>query len=204
MTAGIALPAPGISDGVAGLMMTRRSVREYTAGSLTLAELARVLWAGQGISHSSGKRTVPSAHGLNPLSLYLAAGDVAEVAKGLYAYEPRSNTLEAAGRGDVRDGLFHAAIDDQPWVRSCAALIVITGDVQRAEREFADQPPDGKRGRRYIYVEAGAAAQNIVLQAAELRIASVVVGGFDDDAVKRCLGLEHEPLIMMPMGRMAE
>lgn len=202
MKTGIALPAPGISEGVAALMMTRRSVREYADGSLTLAEVARLLWAGQGISHSSEKRTAPSAHGLNPLSLHLAAGDVADVDKGLYRYEPRSNALEVVGSGDVRGQLFHAAIDEQPWLRSCAALIVIAGDVQRAERAFADQPPDGKRGRRYIYMEAGAAAQNIALQAAELRIASVVVGGFDDAAVKRCLGLEHEPLIMMPMGRM--
>lgn len=203
MTVRIQLPSPGVSEGFAALLMTRRSVREYAGGQLTLHELARLFWTGQGISHSSGKHTVPSPHGLSPLSLYLVAGEVAGVEPGLYGYDPRTNALVAVGHGDLRDSLYRAALEDQPWVKSCAALIVITGDVARTADEFRDQPPAGARGRRYIYMEAGAAAQNIALQAAELRLGSVLVGGFDDNAVKQTLGLEEtEPLVMLPLGRM--
>lgn len=182
--------------------MRRRSVREYADGPLTLAELARLLWAGQGISHSSGKHTAPSPHGLHPLALYLAAGAVTDIVPGLYAYEPRATAIEPLGYGDLRDELYRACLEDQPWVKSCAALIIIAGDMQRTEREFAHQPPDGKRGRRYVHIEAGVAAQNIALQAAELGLGSVLVGGFDDAAVKRHLGLQLEPVIMLPLGRM--
>lgn len=202
MTSSVQLPAPGISEGFGALLMTRRSVREYAAAPLTLPEVARLFWAGQGISHSSGKHTAPSPHDLNPLALYLVAGAVADIDQGLYAYEPRAHTLDPLGYGDLRDELYHASLEDQPWVKSCAALIIIAGDMQRTEREFADQPPDGKRGRRYVHIEAGAAAQNIALQAAELRLGSVLVGGFDDAAVKRHLGLQTEPVIMLPLGRM--
>ena len=183
--------------------MVRRSVRDFATGPVTLAEIAPLFWAGQGISHSSGKHTVPSAHGLNPLSLYLVAGEVTDVAKGLYAYEPRTNALDVIGHGDLRDDLYHAALEDQTWVKNCAALLVISGDVRRMQEEFAEQPPEGTRGLRYIYMEAGAAAQNIALQATELHIGAVLVGGFDDQAVKRCLAVDTEPLIMMPLGRTA-
>lgn len=202
MTSRIQLPAPAASEGFAALLMNRRSVREYVDGALTLEELSRLFWAGQGISHSSGKHTVPSPHALSPLTLHLVAGDVSGMDQGLYTYEPRTNALDAVGHGDLRPPLCRAALEDQPWVGSCAALIVIAGDVARTEREFADQPPDGRRGRRYIYMEAGAAAQNIAIQAAELHLGSVFVGGFDDDAVRECLGLEVEPLVLLPLGRM--
>lgn len=204
MTARLQLPAPGDAEGITALLMARRSVREYSGDCVTLPELAHLLWAGQGVSHSSGKCTVPSPRGLNPLSLYLVAGDVADVDEGLYVYEPRPHALEAVGYGDLRDELYRASLEDQPWVKACAALIVIAGDTARAAREFADQPPDGGRGRRYIFTEAGAAAQNITLRAAGLRLGSVLVGGFDDDAVKRCLGIDLEPLILLPVGRIVE
>lgn len=181
--------------------MARRSVREYAAGPLSLLEIGRLMWAAQGISHSSGKRTTPSPHGLNPLSLYLVAGEVSGLKAGLYVYEPRSHALDALGYGELREDLYRAALDDQPWIRECAALVAITGNMERAESEFSDQPPRGTRGRRYIYMEAGAAAQNIALRAAEMDLGTVLVGGFDDDTVRGCLEIDEEPLIMMPLGR---
>lgn len=201
MTARIQLPVP--SEGLTAALMVRRSVRDYDGEPVSLAELSRLFWAGQGVSHSSGKRTVPSPNGLHPLSLYLVAGRVDGADTGLYRYEPRVHALEPVGHGDLRDHLYGAAFEDQPWIRDCAALIVVAGDVARVENEFADQPPAGKRGRRYVYLEAGAAAQNIALQAAELELGSVLVGGFDDDRVKRLLGIGGEPLVLLPVGRPA-
>lgn len=191
----------GAADGLASLLLQRRSVREYAGGALTLGEVGRLCWAGQGISHGSGKRTVPSAHGLNPLSLRVVAGEVEGVESGVYDYEPSVHALDAVGSGDRRGDLYRAALEDQPWVQSCAALIVISGDLRRAESEFAHQPPRGKRGRRYVYMEAGAAAQNIALQAAGLGLGTVVVGGFDDQAVRRCLAIRTQPLVVIPVGR---
>jgi len=179
-------------------------VREYAVDALTMADAARLLWAGQGVSHSSGKRTAPSAHALHPLSLYLVAGEVEELEAGLYGYDPRAHALDTIGHGDLRSDLYQASLEDQPWVASCAALIVIAGDGPRSEAEFADQPPDGRRGLRYMYMEAGAVGQNIALQAVELPVGTVIVGGFDDDRVRELLGIQTEPLIMMPVGRVRD
>lgn len=204
MTSSIQLPAPSRLEGVAGLLMARHSVREYTGEPLSLLSVARLLWAGQGVNHSSGRRTVPSAHSLSPLTLYLVAADVEEAEAGLYAYEPRSHLLTASGYGDLREDLYRAALEDQPHIRTCPALIVIAGDVERAEAEFAGQPPEGRRGRRYVHIEAGAAAQSIALHAVEMSLGSVLVGGFDDDEVRRCLGIHDQPLVMMPVGHVME
>lgn len=201
MSSRVQLPAPSRLKGLAGLLMARRSVREYTGERVSLLEVARLLWSAQGISHSSGRRTVPSPHGVNLLTLHLVAARVGDLEPGLYLYEPRRHALNAWGYGDLRNDLYRAALEDQPWISACAALIVISGNGEREEAEFADQPPDGKRGRRYMHMEAGMAAQNIALRAVEMKLGTVVVGGFHDEQVARCLGIGTEPLVMMPLGR---
>ena len=54
---------------------------------------------------------------------------------------------------------------------------------------FGQQPPEGQRGTRYSYIETGAAAQNVHLQATALGLGMVLVAGFDDHAVSRALSL---------------
>ncbi|HLE84786.1 MAG TPA: nitroreductase family protein [Thermoanaerobaculia bacterium] len=59
-------------------------------------------------------------------------------------------------------------------------------------------------GRRSIrWLEAGCAGQNVYLEATALRLATVMVGAFDDAEVGRALGLapEEGPLWLMPVGR---
>lgn len=198
------LTTPGETAGLPGLLMARRSVRSYGAGSPTVPDLGRLLWAGQGVSHSSGKRTAPSPRSLCPLTLFLVAAGVADIEAGLYAYEPRAHALDTLGLGDLRIDLYRACLEDQPWVRDCAALIVVAGDIDQSVNKFASQPPDGKRGRRYVYMETGAVAQNIALQAAELGLGTVLVAGFDDVRVQQCLGIDLAPLAMMPLGRLPD
>ena len=53
----------------------RRSVREFSQGSLTPAEISQLLWAGQGITSQAGYRTAPSAgalYPLGPVDIYLS------------------------------------------------------------------------------------------------------------------------------------
>ncbi len=61
----------------------------------------------------------------------------------------------------------------------------------------------GRRGIRYVHMEAGHAAQNLCLQAVALGLGGVTVGAFDDQQVKEILGLpsDHHPLYLIPVGR---
>ena len=178
------------------LLVQRRSIRDYPDTALTLAEIGQCLWAAQGITHSQGFRTAPSAGALYPLELYVVAGRVEDLAKGVYHYEPGHHQLVKTGDDDVRGALTRAALS-QPWVKDASAVIVFTAVYERTTKKY------GKRGRRYVHIEVGHAAQNLFLQSDALGLATVVVGAFDDDAIARVLNIpaDLQPMLLMPIGR---
>ena len=174
----------------------RRSIRDFSPQALTLAELSQLLWAGQGITSQSGFRTAPSAGALYPIELYLAVGRVEGVPAGLFRYQHSKHLLLPVELGDHRAPLSRAALS-QTWIRDAAVVIAVAAVARRTTRKY------GKRGRRYVFMEAGHVAQNICLQATSLGLGSTPVGAFDDDEVKRALELarEAEPLYLLPVGR---
>ncbi len=58
------------------------------------------------------------------------------------------------------------------------------------------------RGRRYVQLEAGHAAQNLLLQAVALGLGAVSMGAFHDTKVRKALSLprNHQPLYLIPGG----
>jgi SagB-type dehydrogenase family enzyme len=196
-TATVALPAPRLDGGVSieRALAERRSVREFARGALTLPQVAQLLWAAQGVTHGNGARTAPSAGALYPLELYLVAGEVHDLAPGLYRYVPGRHQLEPVAAGDMRRELCDAALE-QECVAEGAAVFVFTAVERRTTRKY------GQRGVRFVHIEAGHAAQNLALEATALGLGSVTVGAFDDDAVARLLNLpkDETPLYLMPVG----
>ena len=84
----ITLPEPRRDSGVSveAALQRRRSVREYADKALTVAEVAQLLWAAQGITAPGGRRTAPSAGALYPLETYVVVGNVSGLAPGVYRY----------------------------------------------------------------------------------------------------------------------
>jgi SagB-type dehydrogenase family enzyme len=193
----VRLPSPSQKGNlsVEQALQQRRSVREFGRGQLQLADISQILWSAQGITHADGFRTAPSAGALYPLEIYLAAGDVAGLPAGVYRYKPAGHELVLLQRGDLRGRLASAAFG-QAWIRSAPAVLAIAGIYQRTTRKY------GKRGRRYVDIEVGHAAQNVYLQATARGLATVMVGAFDDTEVQEVLGLpsDHIPLGLMPLG----
>ena len=194
----ITLPEPRCDSDVSveEALLKRRSVRNYTDEALTLQEVSQLLWAAQGITDPSGKRTAPSAGALYPLELYVVVGGVEDVAKGVYKYEPQQHELVRVLDGEQRKALAAAALNQQSIAQG-AIDIVITAIYERTTRKYSD------RGIRYVHMEAGHAAQNVYLQAVAMNLGMVVVGAFYDDQVKEVLNLpeNEEPLYIMPVGR---
>jgi len=174
----------------------RRSVRNYSSASLDLADIAQLLWSAQGMSDVRDRRTAPSAGALYPLELYLVAGNVEALPAGVYQYLPARHALSRVAAGDKRGGLARAALR-QTCVRDAPAVIVMTAVYERTTRKYGD------RGKRYVHMEAGHAAQNIYLQVVPLGLGTVTVGAFSDRKVKQILDLpENEaPLYLMPVGK---
>ncbi len=76
---------------------SRESHRQFTADSLSLEELAFLLWATQGvrevIHEAAVLRTVPSAGCRHPFETYLAVVRVAGLQNGIYRYLPLTTPL---------------------------------------------------------------------------------------------------------------
>ena len=81
-------------------LLQRRSTRSYTGEPITLPEVSQLLWAAQGITDVRGFRTAPSAGALYPLELYVVAGDVENLAPGIYKYAPNENELRLIVEGE--------------------------------------------------------------------------------------------------------
>ncbi len=196
----VALP-PQRHDGPLSLEATlrgRRSQRSFTSEPLEMAELGQLAWAAQGVTGRQGQRTAPSGGGRYPLDLFVVASRVEGLAPGVYRYNPGEHRLERHARapgGDRGRALAEAALG-QRWVHEAQTVFVLTATYDRITSRY------GERGRRYAVLEAGHAAQNLHLQAVALELGSVPVGAFDDQAVKRALGLadDEEPLYLLPVG----
>lgn len=192
------LPDPMGESGVSieSALRGRRSIRAYGKARLSLQEVAQLLWAAQGITHGGFMRTAPSAGALYPLETYLVAGDVENLPAGVYRYLPERHQLAQLLAGDLRDKLCRAA-HHQGSVCSAPAAIVFSAVFSRTTGKY------GRRGVRYVHMEAGAAAQNVALQAVSLGLGTVVIGAFDDEALRQAFSMPNgeEPMLIMPVGR---
>lgn len=197
----IELPPPQLkgTGTLSAALQARRSVRSYSKEPLTLAEVAQLAWAAQGTTSDKGFRTAPSAGALYPLELYLVADRVTGLPQGLYHYLPGQHALRQISRDNLKTRLALAAYN-QGALRKAAAIFVIAGVEQRTARKY------GKRAERYLYIEAGHAGQNLLLQATELGLGSVIIGAFLDSSVKTVLGLKEseQPISLLAVGRGGE
>ncbi len=193
----IPLPEPRlVSDvSVEAALLNRRSVRDFSAQPITLAELGQLLWAAQGITSRKGYRTAPSAGALYPLEMYAVVGNVEGLAPGVYRYDPDRHELETWRDGDQRGSVARAALR-QRWIRDSAAVLAFCAVPSRTTGKY------GNRGERYVLIEVGHAAQNVFLQAGALGLAAVVVGAFRDRDLNEVLELSRgeEAVYLMPIG----
>ena len=156
---------------------------------LTLEQIGQLAWAAQGQEAGSSYRTTPSAGATYPLELFVVAGD------GLFHYLPAKHSLEKLTGQDLRAALALAAWG-QEFVEAAPLTLVFAAEFSRTTNHY------GKRGIRYVYMEAGHAAQNVHLQAEALGLGSVAVGAFDDASVSKVLSLPKnlEPVYMVTVG----
>jgi SagB-type dehydrogenase family enzyme len=192
------IPLPEPASSAASLdhcLRLRRSCRSFREAPLTLREVARVLWAAQGITGLGGLRTAPSAGALYPLRAYLVAADIRELEPAVYLYDVDERALAVRSPGDLRQALA-AAANDQACLGEAPAIVLLAANFKRAEREF------GERGRRLAYIEAGHVAQNVLLQATALSLGAIGLGVFDDGAVKQLMALPaaEDPVCLIALG----
>ncbi|NLE76646.1 MAG: SagB/ThcOx family dehydrogenase [Chloroflexi bacterium] len=180
-----ALPTPQTAGerSLEEALAERRSVREFAPRPLTDAEVGQLLWAAQGVNRPGGYRTAPSAGAFYPLELYLV--DAAAV----WRYNVAEHSLERWGESDRRAALCQAALN-QEAVCHAPAVFVFTAVPERTTGKY------GQRGLQYIWLEAGHAAQNLLLQAAALGLGAVPIGAFHDDGLLAALATPPDQIAL--------
>lgn len=168
----------------------RRSVREFDHRPLTRPELSQLLWAAQGVTGEEGDRTAPSAGALFPLELYVA------IAQGFFHYQPRRHLLERRSNDDLRELMFKEGLRQEP-LREAPAVFLMTAVYERTITRYGRE-----RTPRYVQMETGHAAQNLLLQAVSLNLGAVVIGAFEDQGLHDALALpaDERPLYLIPVG----
>ena len=189
----VKLPAPSTEGGMTltQALATRRSVRGMVDEPLADAEVSQILWAAQGITEPTrGLRTAPSAGARYPLTVYAIKAD------GVFKYVPVGHALLKVKDGDQRKAV--VGVTGQDWNASAPLILVIVSVDSRTSRY-------GARSRTFNDFEAGAAAENVFLQATALGLGSCAVGAFGEDALKPVVGLspDERPVIIIPIGKPA-
>ncbi len=187
----VALPAPSTGGGMPldQAIAERRSTRSFGAGALPEAVIGQLLWAAQGVTSPDGRRAVPSAGGLYPLELYAVTPTT------VMHYLPDGHRAEVRASPDLRPRL-EAAAFDQAAVGAAPDLLVVAAVPDRTRRKY------GARADTYVDLEAGHAAENILLEAVALGLAAVPIGGLDPGRAARALALpaDQHVLYLIPVG----
>lgn len=186
------MPAKAAVDSALQRAMTeRRSCRRFEPRPLPqplLSQLLALTYGTRGLATLPDgvrvlQRPLPSAGALYPLELYVCLSHVEGAADGLYRYEPLRHRLEPKGPLPTADALASMLLA-QPFVVNANLLVLLVGNLGRPTAKY------GMRGYRYMLLEAGHAAQNLCLLAAEAGLGSLCIGGFRDHLINGWLGLD--------------
>ncbi|PIS31353.1 nitroreductase [Candidatus Saganbacteria bacterium CG08_land_8_20_14_0_20_45_16] len=188
----ISLPKPVYDSSISleKSIAHRRSERSYLESQLSQEQLSQILWAAEGITDQTyGFRSAPSAGALYPLTIYVVEKD------GVFRYLPDSHKLAKLFDDDKRPSLVRASLG-QVCIREAPVSLVIAANFRITQAKY------GARAFRYVCMEAGHVAENIHLQAVALGLASLAIGAFWDDVIKKDLDLpeNQDPLYIIPIG----
>lgn len=197
------LPQPDLSQpaDLWQCLARRRSERNTTPDPLSQDELARLMWAAQGVTVRSGMhllRTAPSAGALYPFETYLYVDKVEDVPQGLYHFNVADFALDLIQDGNFNQ-LLTAAGMGQPAVSRAAVVIIWTAMMLRCMTKYRE------RAMRYIPIDLGHVCQNVQLAATAMGCGSCPIGAFYDDDINELLGVdgqEETVLYLITVGKL--
>lgn len=190
------------------ILENRRSERDFSGEPMSLNAFSKLLYLGDGIVHlwntpdgfEWALRTAPSGGGLYPIEIYCVVFRVEGLQPGLYFYRPRDHSLEQLIAEDLTETLAEAIPGQASSVRQACACFVLNAVMPRIKFKY------GERGYRFLMLEAGHIAQNLLLAAEAGGMGGVAVGGFLDDPVNGLLkndGVEEAAVYLTLIGQKA-
>jgi SagB-type dehydrogenase family enzyme len=180
----------------------RRSRRRFTSESLSMDELAFLLWATQGIRQPAGGnlayRTVPSAGARHSFETYLFVMRVEGIQQGLYRYLPVSNELLFGCEVENMEMRLARACLGQSFVARGAVTFVWTTIPDRMEWRYS------LAAHRVILIDAGHVCQNLYLACEAIAAGTCAVAAYDQELLDKLLnidGLDEFAVYLAPVGK---
>ena len=180
----------------------RESVRQYSEESLTLEELAALLWATQGVrrvvSPACALRTVPSAGARHTFETYLAAERVESLPRGLYRYLPLDNQLAQLIEDEAIGRKAASACLGQGFVAAAAVTFFWTTIPARMEWRY------DLAAHKVIALDAGHVCQNLYLACESMKAGTCAIAAYDQVACDELLGIDGDDeftVYIAPVGK---
>lgn len=164
-------------------ILQRRSVRQFNVEPLTIQQLSNLLWTASGVTGylpEASLRTAPSAGATYPIEVYALINNVIGLDSGVYHYLADTHHLKLI-KYTTATSIVNSVLR-QRFILRAGITFILTAMPSRTIRRY------GNRAWRYIYMEAGHIAQNIMLESVALGLSSVPVGAFDDEKINEYLG----------------
>lgn len=189
----IVLPKPKTKSNVSleEALWKRQSVRSFTDRVPTWEQVGQLLWAAQGINRPDNQhRTAPSAHTLYPLKLYVV------LPSGIYHYLPGEHAVVKIRSSNKRESLLDAGLPEKP-LHEATCVFVMSAVFEKMVEKCGEE-----EATRYIYLEGGHAAQNLLLQAVAMGMGGVPIGAPIKREAQKALGIpkEQKPIYILATG----
>jgi len=191
----IDLPDPGRWENIPEQDITmaigkRESRRVYLKQSLSLEELAYLLWCTQGlrgeITHGHANRNVPSAGCRHCLETYLAIFNVDGLDSGMYRYLPLSHQLVFEFSDDMLSEKMVTASLGQTYPGRSAVTFIWTAIPYRMEWRY------DLAAHKVIALDAGHVCQNLYLACGTINAGTCAIAAYDQEELDELLGLDGE------------
>ncbi len=132
------------------------------------------------------------------MQLLIAPFRVEGLSSLVYYYHPFDHTLYPYLQIGNSEDSFAEACLGQGFISEAATLFVWVVDIEQAVSRY------GKRGYRYMFIDAGHICQNLYLAVEDLGLATCAIGAFDDDEINSLLELDpswYWTIYLAPVGR---
>jgi len=154
-----------------------------TERQLSLSELGTLLGNAVGMRDST-RRRYPSGGALYPVETYLIGAVLEGYPSGVFHYHPKAHALEFLWETPPTFSM--SEVIRSANVALAPLLIVFTGVWNRSSMKYGDL------AYSHGLIEAGHMAENILLVATSLSMATRPIAGFDDRVVEELLDLNTQ------------
>ena len=170
---------------VTNALQQRMSNRNFVDKDLTPAQMAKILWAANGINRENGKRVNPAALGVYSVEVY------AVTREGIYFYDDAEHTLKLVAEGDYRS----ITTTGQSFVGNAAVNLVYveTPDVWTNAKMIP--PRDAQIS--FANVIAGAMVQSVALIAETEGLGNCVRGSINRAEFAKIARIPDEKNILL-------